>query len=210
MEATGHYWFCLYHELTRRGYDCVVLNPIQTNSRLRGRIRKTRTDPIDSHGIARFVLSGDARATRVPEEPTVELRLLVRHRWRLVAARANMERYAHTLIDRVFPEYDGVFSKPFQTSARALIREVGIAPAVLVAQQDKVREVLQRASRNRLASETIDELLRRARRSIGSRQAEPLITSQLARCSTTWKRSRDRYLTLRTNWRVAWSRWPVR
>ena len=28
-----------------------------------------------------------------------------------------MERYAHTLIDRVFPEYEGVFCKPFLPSA---------------------------------------------------------------------------------------------
>jgi len=179
MEATGHYWMCLYHELTRRGYKCVVLNPIQTNARLRSRIRKTKTDPIDSLGIAQFILTGDAKATRVPEEPTVELRLLVRHRWRLVTARSGMERYAHTLIDRVFPEYDGVFSRPFLPSGKALIREIGITPADITSRQDEVREVLYRASRGRLASETIEELIQRAKQSIGSRQAEPLITSQL-------------------------------
>jgi len=179
MEATGHYWMCLYHELTQRGYHCLVLNPIQTNARLRTRIRKTKTDPIDSLGIAQFILTGDAKATRVPDEPTVELRLLVRHRWRLVAARSGMERYAHTLIDRVFPEYDGVFSRPFLPSARALIREIGIAPDDIVSRQDEVRDVLHRASRGRLATETIDQLIKRASQSIGSRQAETLINSQL-------------------------------
>jgi transposase len=179
MEATGHYWICLYHELTQRGYDCVVLNPIQTNARLRSRIRKTKTDPIDSLGIAQLILTGDAKATRVPDEPTVELRLLVRHRWRLVAARSSMERYAHTLIDRVFPEYDGVFSRPFLPSGRALIREVGIAPAEIVSREDEVRDLLRRASRGRLAVETIDQLVQRASQSIGCRQAEAVVTSQL-------------------------------
>jgi transposase len=32
MEATGTYWNALHDELQRRGYDGVVLNPIQTNT----------------------------------------------------------------------------------------------------------------------------------------------------------------------------------
>jgi transposase len=179
MEATGHYWMCLYHELRRRGYACVVLNPVQTNARLRGRIRKTRTDPLDSLGIARFMLTGEAKATRVPDEKTVELRLVVRHRWRLVQARADMERYAHTLVDRVFPEYEAVFSKPFLPSGRALIREIGIAPDEIVSHQRQVRDLLHRASRGKLATETIDQLIESAKRSIGVRQAERLVSQQL-------------------------------
>jgi transposase len=195
MEATGHYWMCLYHELIRRGYKCVVLNPVQTNARSRTRIRKTQTDPIDSLGIARFILTGDAKVTRVPDENIAELRLLVRHRWRLVAARAGMVRYAHTLIDRVFPEYEGVFSKPFLPSGRALIREIGIAPADIVSREDEVRDVLHRASRGRLATETIDQLIEKARQSIGIRQAESLVTQQLRdvfEYVETIERQRDR------------------
>ena len=75
MEATGHYWICLYRELVRRGYEGVVLNPVQTNASFRARIRKTQTDKIDSLGIARFILTGEAKATRVPDEKTTEVRL---------------------------------------------------------------------------------------------------------------------------------------
>ena len=126
MEATGHYWMCLYHELTRRGYACVVFNPLQTGARSRANIRKTHNDKIDSKTIAQLVLSGDAEATRVPDVKIAELRLLVRHRHRLLQAAGNMERYAHPLVDRIFPEYAGVFSKPFLPSARKLIRQIGI------------------------------------------------------------------------------------
>jgi transposase len=179
MEATGHYWMCLYGELTARGYSCVVLNPIQTNARMGARIRKTRTDPVDSVGIARFILSGEARATRVPGEETVELRLLVRHRWRLVQARTDMERYAQTLLDRVFPEYDGIFSKPFLPSLRALIREIGSDPQQIASRQEEVRALLRRQSRQKISQETIDELLQKAACSIGLRQAASLISQQL-------------------------------
>ena len=179
MEATGHYWMCLYHELTRRGYECVVLNPVQTNAHVRAQIRKNRNDRIDSAGIARLVLAGEARATRVPDEKTAELRLWVRHRGRLLRAAGNMERFAHTLVDRVFPEYADILSKPFLPSAQKLIRHVGLAPADLVAKQLEVREVLRGASRGHITPETIDNLLQAAQQSIGTRQAENVANRQL-------------------------------
>jgi len=179
MEATGHYWMCLYHELTRRGYACVVLNPLQTNARSSARIRKTRNDKIDSETIARLILSGEARATRVPDPKITELRLLVRHRHRLLQAAGNMERYAHTLVDRIFPEYAGVFCKPFLPSAQKLIRQIGLAPDKLVQNTEQVRELLRIAGRGRIAVETIEQLLDAAKQSIGTRQADDVIETQL-------------------------------
>jgi len=179
MEATGHYWMCVYHELTRRGYSCVVLNPLQTNARSKANIRKTRTDKIDSGTIARVILSGEAKATRVPDPRTAELRLLVRHQRRLLQAAGDMERYAHTLVDRIFPEYAGIFCKPFLSAARELIRQIGFAPDRLVENADRVREILAKVGRGRIASETIDQLLQKAKESIGTRQAEEVAESQL-------------------------------
>jgi len=179
LEATGMYWNALHDELTRRGYHCVVLNPLQTNRRGQKRIRKTKTDRIDSEIIARTILAGDAQATLVPNEPMWELRLLVRHRWRLIRSQNTILLYAISLVDRVFPELEGVFSKPFLKSVRTLIREVGLTPDVLSAKPKIVREVLEKASRKKLSSETIDDLLQRAKTSIGTRQAETVVNNQL-------------------------------
>jgi transposase len=179
MEATGHYWMCLYHELARRGYTSVVFNPLQTNARSSARIRKTRTDKIDSGTIARLILSGEATATRVPDPKTTELRLLVRHRRRLMRAAGDMERYAHTVVDRIFPEYADVFSKPFLSSPQKVIRQIGLAPGKLAANADRVREILRSAGRGRIAPETIDQLLEAAKESIGTRQAEDVAEAQL-------------------------------
>jgi transposase len=179
MEATGHYWICLHAELQRRGYACVVLNAVQTNAKSNARIRKTRNDRIDSATIARLIFSGDAKPTRVPDQETTELRLLVRHRQRLVHVVADMERYAHTLVDRVFPEYADVFCKPFIPSGRKLIRHVGISPRKIVENEDYVRKLLHSTSRGKLAPETIDRLIQAARDSIGSRKAEDLVDRQL-------------------------------
>jgi transposase len=157
----------------------VAFNPIQTGARSRGRIRKTSNDKIDSVGIARLVLSGDAKASRVPDPKTAELRLLVRHRRRLVQAAGDMERYAHTLADRLFPEYADVFSRPFVRCGVKLIREVGLAPDKLAAREGEVRQILATAGRRKLDPKTIDRLLSSAKASIGCRQAEQVAEDQL-------------------------------
>jgi len=178
MEATGQYWNALHDELQRRGYPCVVLNPIQTGNRGNKRIRKTKTDPADSALIARTILAGDAQATLVPDESIFELRLLVRHRWRMIRVHGVVLRYAIGLLDRVFPECDGIFCKPFLASMRELAREVGLTPKVLVANKTKAMKTLVKASRKRLTEETINELLKRAEQSIGTRQGDDVVNAQ--------------------------------
>jgi len=179
MEATGHYWMPLYHELVRRGYQGVVLNPIQTNGEARTRIRKTKTDKRDAEGIARFILTGKAQAARIPDETTLGMRVLTRRLLQLVQMKGNAERAAQSLSDRIFPEYHGVMCKPFLPSGRALIREIGLVPENIAAEPEATRDVLRRASRGQLSNETILELIHRAEKSIGTRQAEAVINEAL-------------------------------
>jgi transposase len=178
MEATGHYWMPLYHELVRRGYRGVVLNPIQTNGEARTRIRKTKTDKKDAEGIARFILTGKAKAARIPDETTLGLRILTRRLVQLLQMKGDVERAAQSLTDRIFPEHHGFMSKPFLPTARALIREIGLIPSHLAAEPGAVRDILRRASHGRLSTAAA-ELVRRAERSIGIGRAEVVINEEL-------------------------------
>ena len=137
----------LYHELARRGYQGAVLNPIQTNGEARTRIRKTKTDKRDAEGIARFILTGKARAARIPDEATLELRIITRRLLQLLQMKGDTERAAQSLSDRIFPEYANCMSKPFLHSGRVLIRKIGLIPARIAEQPDAVRDTLRRASR---------------------------------------------------------------
>lgn len=179
MEATGHYWMPLYFELKRRGYDSIVINPIQTRGKFRTRIRKTKTDALDARAIARFVLSGEAKAARIPNEDTLALRLQVRHRWRLVDLRSDLERFAYTLVDRIFPEFHDHFCSPLNATGRALLRQIGLAPQALADNSDQVTALVRQASRNKVPAKKISELLEKARASIGIRQAEAVMIAHL-------------------------------
>ncbi len=179
MEATGHYWKATCHELMRRGYDPVVINPIQTKGAFRSRIRRAKTDPLDARSIAELVLSGKAHAARIPDEPTLELRMLARHRWRLVDHITSLAVFAHALIDQVFPEFAHAFSDPLCTTARAIINDIGLAPDDVAADRDALVSVVRGASRGALDERKADMLIDLARQSIGMRVAEGVMVEQL-------------------------------
>lgn len=179
MESTGHYWQPLYFELQRRGYYSIVINPIQTRAKFRTRIRKTKTDKLDARSIAALVRSGEAKAARIPEECIYELRILVRQRWRLIDSRSDLERFALSLIERVFPEYPFIFSKPFSAAGKELIRAYGLVPRTLVQNAHQLPGFLQRASHGKLSEEKINALLGQAGTSIGIPMAHATFANQL-------------------------------
>jgi len=179
MEATGHYWMPLYYQLTRRGYQVIVINPIQTRGKFRSRIRKTKTDKLDARSIARLVLNGEAHAARIPDEPTLELRILTRQRWRLVGISGDIQRFAQSLIDRLFPEYPGLFSSPLIAAGKALIREYGLSPKALADDSEVLPTFLKHASRGNLSPVKVQELIKRAKSSIGMTIAQATLTQQL-------------------------------
>lgn len=179
MEATGHYWMPLYFELTKRGYQVVVINPILTGNRSRARIRKTKNDRIDALGIAYLIRNGDAQYSRIPSEPVFELRLLARHRWRLQGIRDDLKRFALTLVDRLFPEYRKLFCNSLNVTSQALIHEIGLIPGWLTANEATVYDVVRRASRNRVRPAKIKELLQQAERSLGMSMGKQIMLDQL-------------------------------
>lgn len=179
MEATGPYWMPLYFELKRRGYEPIVLNPIQTGNRSRARIRKTKTDRIDALTIARLINNGEAQAARIPSEPIFELRLLVRHRWRLVDYTSGLKRFIAALTEMLFPEYTHLFDKMLNVSSRALIREIGLAPNVIAASGNEVETLMLKTSRRQISKDKICNLLEQAQTSIGIARAQSVLTEQI-------------------------------
>ena len=55
LESTAHYGNNLVSLLVTKGFNVCVLNPIQTSSLRKNRIRKTKTDKVDSLVIAKAV-----------------------------------------------------------------------------------------------------------------------------------------------------------
>ena len=167
LEATGHYWLALHAELVQAGHTVQVLNPLQTHAYRKTTLRKVKNDRKDAWLIADVVRIGRGRAAYVPNETILQLRELTRFRWGLVDQIGDAKRRLLTILDRVFPEYETVFSDVFIKSSRALLQQATTAAEFAEADLSELSAVLQHASRGRLGAAKAAAVQAAARDSLG-------------------------------------------
>lgn len=167
LEATGHYWLALHDELIRAGHTVQVLNPLQTHAYRKTTVRKVKSDRKDAWLIADVVRIGRGRAAYVPDETILQLRELTRFRWGLVDQIGDAKRRALTILDRVFPEYEALFSDVFIKSSRALLQQAATAADFVEADLSELSAVLKKTSRGRLGLVKAEAVQAAARDSLG-------------------------------------------
>ncbi len=181
MESTAHYWIGLYEYLLERDYQVVVFNPLQIKGYRQVRLRKAKTDRLDSHLIADFLRVRPLEPVIIPSARRRQLRHLARFRFKLVDRGAALRRRAHMLLDLVFPEYPALFARPFQGSSRTLLRRAVTAQAFETWPLADLTQTLQRASRGRLGEEKAQAIHAAAQTSLGIRSL-----NQVAALEMTW------------------------
>jgi len=167
LEATGHYWLSLYEVLTSTGYQVVVLNPLQVHAYQRSGIRKRKNDRIDSFWIADFARISNPQATQQQATEHLQLRELSRFRFRLTENMGNCKRKILSILDRVFPEYEKLFSNVFLTSSRQLLAQAVTAQEFADFDLGELTALLSSASRGRFGQEKAEAIQSVARQSIG-------------------------------------------
>jgi len=168
MEATGHYWLNLYTHLTDAGCTVYVINPIQSDA-LRGLyIRKTKNDTIDACIIADVIRMGHFSDTTLPQEALLDLRDLSRQRFYLVDTASDLKRKVITMLDRVFPEYDSLFSDVFGKTSMDLLAACTTPEEILAIDSDKLCAMLQRGSRGRFGGAKAEEIRETAKNSFAA------------------------------------------
>lgn len=149
LEATGHYWLALYDDLTRQGYPVTVINPLQVAAYRRSGIRKAKTDLLDALWIADFLRIGNLRPTDQDLPVILQLRELGRFRFWLTDQIGDCKRKILCILDRVFPEYETLFSSVFLKSSRALLKEAVSAQEIADFDLAELSDLLRQASRGR-------------------------------------------------------------
>ena len=169
LEATGHYWLALFEQLACANYDIHVLNPLQVHAYQRSGIRKRKNDTIDAVWIADFIRIGGSHFTTDPTAMPIymQLRQLSRFRFNLVDQIGDTKRRILSLLDRVFPEYDTLFSSVFVQSSRKLLTEAVTAQEFVDFDLDELTQRLKVASRGRLGRERAKAIQDSAANSIG-------------------------------------------
>jgi len=143
MEATGHYWLCLYAHLLEKGFVVHVINPIQTDGWRKGtEIRKRKTDVIDSVLIAELIRFGDYLETTLTNEDSLSLRNLARFRNYLCHSVSDLKRKTLAVLDQVFPEYTEHFSDVFGKASSEILLELQTPDDFLSVSPEQLESIL--------------------------------------------------------------------
>ena len=167
LEATGHYWLALYDDLTQQGYSVTVINPLQIAAYRRSGIRKTKTDTTDAFWIADFLRIANLRPTDQDLPVILQLRELSRFRFWLTDQIGDCKRKILCILDRVFPEYETLFSSVFLKSSRALLKEAVSAQEMADFDLAQLTDLLRHASRGRFGQPKAQAIQNAARQSVG-------------------------------------------
>ena len=169
LEATGHYWWALYAELTQQAYPVVVLNALQVHAFRQSGVRKVKSDRTDAVWIAEFLRFSQPE----PAQPTttlfLQLKDLSRFRYHLSDQIGDAKRKLLSVLDRVFPEYETLFSSVFLTSSRQLLAQAASAQELAEFDLHELTELLHTASRGRFDRAKAEALHTLAQHSVGVR-----------------------------------------
>lgn len=167
LEATGHYWLSLYECLAQADYPVVVLNPLQVHAYQRSGVRKRKNDRIDSFWIADYARISNGQASEQAAPALLQLRDLTRFRTRLRENIGDCKRKLLSILDRVFPEYERLFSSVFLNTSRQLLAQAVTAQDFAEFDLEELTALVSSASRGRFGQEKAEEIVQHAHQSVG-------------------------------------------
>ena len=167
LEATGHYWLALYDYLCHLEYDLSVINPLQVKAFRKMDIRKRKTDRLDSVAISEFMRFANPGSTPVDLPVIIQLKELTRFRFHLVQQIGDYKRKIISILDRVFPEYEQLFSNVFLVSSRQLLHHAVTADEFAAFDLNELAQILHTASRHRLGIDKARQIHLKASQSVG-------------------------------------------
>jgi transposase len=167
LEATGHYWLALYSALAEAGYNLVVLNALQVHAYRKSGIRKRKNDRYDAYWIADYIRISQQPPASQPQPELLQLRELTRFRASLTDQIGDCKRKVISILDRVFPEYETLFSNVFIQSSRRLLAEALTPDEFADFDLTELTQLLTQTSRGRHGQAKAKEIQALARRSVG-------------------------------------------
>jgi len=131
MEATGVYWKPVWHILSDGEFHLVLANAAHVKN-----VPGRKTDVKDAEWLADLMAHGLIRPSFVPDEPTQQMRDLLRTRKQLVRERTSHAQRIQKTLEDANIKLDSVISDVLGVSGRSILAELikgETAPQVLAA-----------------------------------------------------------------------------
>ncbi len=134
MESTGVYWKPVYYVLEDH------LDIILVNARHIKNVPGHKTDKKDSEWIAQLLLSGLLKRSFVPTAQTRQLRILYRHRKKLINQRSREKNRLQNILEDANLKLGSVVSDVFSKTGQAIITHLikGVTDPVQLSNLAKV------------------------------------------------------------------------
>jgi transposase len=168
LEATSVYGENLIAFLADLSYQIALINPIETASARKKKIRNAKTDKIDAKNICKFLATEEYRLLQPKELQTLRLRGLCRFRQTLKKSNARLKTQLVSYLDMSFPEFHKAFSTVHGKGAYAVLIEFPSAMSVSKANITKLTNLLRSASRGKFDRSKAEELKSLAKHSVAS------------------------------------------
>lgn len=170
IEGTGHYWFTLYFNLAKRGYEAVIVNPFDIAHYRKIHKRGTKTDPSDAMLLAKLVSEKESYQNHTVNEAQInfEQRNLARA-WIRLCTRdiPALKNRIHRIAYALFPEIEQTLGTRFTKTLLAVLKKWPTPEKLLKAEEIEIAELLRSASKGHIDNGLAAKLIERARNSFG-------------------------------------------
>lgn len=186
MEATGYYWLSVYSALNENGFNVSVFNPFQIKSyRSAYSNRKQKNDILDSILIADYLRVFGSSTTALPKEDVLALKTLTRYRTSLVENISALKIQVVALLDRVFPEYQNIFSDTFGATSKQILLTCPTPEEILKINSLKLSNILSKSSKGHFSKSKTTELKEISKNSFGIKITGDACSFEIKQCVNT-------------------------
>ena len=169
LESTAHYGNNLLLFLVPKGYNVVLINPIQTSTMRKNNIRKTKTDKVDTYTICKVLMMQPHRFVTLFDLGILQLKNLGRFRQKTVKQRTRLKIQLTSYVDQVFPELQYFFKSGIHhKGCYALLKEAPSPDAIASMHLTHLKHILSSNSHGHFKKDTAVELRVLAQKSVGS------------------------------------------
>lgn len=148
MESTGHYHRLPYYFFCNLGYECIVVNPLQTNAIKNISIRKIKSDKVDAYRIAFLYRLQDFETTNMPVDTLFDMRNLTRQYCDLIKTRTMYTNQLVAVLDQAFPSFKRIFKDLTAITALTLLEQYQSPQQLLSADRLMIYSLILKLSRS--------------------------------------------------------------
>ena len=194
FEATGHYTSNLKRFLENAHYSFMESNPALISKFIHAQtLRRTKNDALDSHSIARFLMSVDYKPYPKGFYHIYSLKSLTRLRDTVVRQRSLYMVKLTNVLDHIFPEFKPFFNDSFSATALHILEKYHTPDAISCIPDEDYDEI-RCISRGKFSYARLISLKELADKTVGD--SNPIFESQLVSILALYRTSEQQVESL--------------